>query len=74
MKCPYCGSTDVQATNMGKRVWANIAGFGTAFVLTPFMRQGAKTPAMQVRKNICPSKEYICLNDLCRRKFSVSNY
>lgn len=74
VKCPYCGSENVQATNMGKRTFAAIAS-GTVGLLTmPFMRGGYIGPAKETYKSICPSREYICLNDNCRRKFSEPTF
>ena len=72
MKCPKCGSKDVQGTNVGKRVLSTIAGVTAAFVLNAFTRNGKQSAAVgyNVKRNICEERTYICLNPNCKHIFS----
>ena len=69
-KCPYCGSTDVRAINVGQRAWATVAGFVAGTVSNVFVKGSGGGTMKRVYKEQCPSRDYICLNDECRRKFS----
>ena len=69
-KCPYCGSTNVQTTNLGKRIVAGAASVAAGLAAGLFDKSKAAPTAMMVRRNICPKSEYICLNDDCKRKFT----
>lgn len=69
VKCPYCNCENVQATNLGKRAVATTVSFAAGFVVSVFNKPLGGPTAKEVYKNICPNKEYICLNDNCRRKF-----
>ena len=68
-KCPYCGGTNVQATNMGSRILAGVTSFAAGLAVGLFNKNMGGPTAKTVHDNICPKKEYICLNDNCRRKF-----
>ena len=70
-KCPYCGSTNVKCLNVGERVLAGVASGTTAVLLSIFMRGDSKYPEKNVHESICKTKKYICLNDVCRRKFEI---
>ena len=67
MKCPYCGSEKTQTTNLGKRALAFGAAAITYFALFPFARSGAQGPARSASRNVCPNREYICLE--CKKEF-----
>lgn len=54
---------------MGSRILAGATSFAAGLVVGIFDRTKAGPTAKIVSDNICPKKEYICLNDACRRKF-----
>lgn len=71
MKCPNCGSKDVQGTNIGKRTIAAITGVAGGLLYSVFDRPRGGPMANQIRKNICPERKYICLK--CKHDFTVPN-
>ena len=72
MKCPKCGSKDVQGTNVGKRVLSTVAGAATSLVVNLFTRNSGQASAVgyNVKRNICEERTYICLNPNCKHMFS----
>lgn len=73
MKCPKCGSKDVQITNMGKQALASVCGIITGIPVSIFSRPGGMTIAKSVMRSICPTRNYICLNPNCKHMFSETN-
>lgn len=68
MKCKYCGSTNVQGTNVGTRIWAGFCGGVAGLLAAPFTGGNASGVAKSTYKEICPSRNYICLD--CKHTFS----
>jgi len=72
MKCPKCGSKNVQGTNWGKRVLSAIGGFMAASGVALFTKNSGKASltGRNVYKTICKERTYICLNPNCKHIFS----
>ncbi|MBR5199087.1 MAG: hypothetical protein IKW20_04590 [Bacteroidales bacterium] len=68
MKCKHCGSSNVQGTNVGTRIFAGVCGGVVGLLCAPFTGGSAGGHAKNVYKEICPSRDYICLS--CKRTFS----
>lgn len=71
MKCPKCGSNKVQATNGTKYAAALAAAAAAAIPLMPINKGWARATMISVGTSICPYREFICLNPLCKDMFSV---
>lgn len=67
MKCPYCGSSNTTGTNVGERVFANVAAFGAGFVGHLFGPAVGKVWERETNKSLCQFAKYICLN--CKKEF-----
>ena len=72
-KCPKCGKKDVHMTNLGKYTAAVAAAGAAAAAVMPFNKIMARTIMKGVCENMCPYKEYICLNPSCKEIFSIKN-
>ena len=69
MKCPYCNSGNVSATNLGRRVAAGTAGVLTGFVVSLFSRRGFASAGMNVNRMLCKEAEYRC--NCCGKTFKI---
>lgn len=72
-KCPKCGKDNVQMTNRGEYVAAVAAATAAAAAVMPFNQALARSIMKNVCENMCPYKEYICLNPSCKEMFSIKN-
>lgn len=73
MKCPKCGKNNVQMTNSGTYAAAIAAATAAAAAVFPFNKVMARSIMKSVCENMCPYKEYICLNSSCKEMFSIKN-
>lgn len=74
MKCPICGSKNVQSTNMGKRIIAAILSFVASLLVSVVSRSGGIITQRNVYKSISPTRDYICLNPDCKHIFSEQSF
>lgn len=72
-KCPKCGKDDVLMTNRGKYTAAVAAAIAAAAAVMPFNKIMSRTIMKNTSENMCPYKEYICLNPSCKEMFSIKN-
>lgn len=73
MKCPKCGKNNVHMTNLGKFSAAVATATAASAAIYPFNRILARSTMKSVCENICPYKEYICLNPNCKEIFLEKN-
>ena len=73
MKCPKCGSKKVQCTNMGKQTLGFVCSMAVGVPVSFFSKPTGMGAAKAVLRNICPKREYICLNPDCKHMFCESN-
>lgn len=73
MKCPKCGLKKVQMTNSGKYAAAIASATAASAIVMPFNKIMARSIMKSVCENMCPYKEYICLNPNCKEIFTVKN-
>lgn len=66
MKCPKCGSTNVQGTNVGQRIFAGVCAGVGGLISAPFTRTPGGT-GKTIYKEVCPNRTYICL--ACKHDF-----
>ena len=69
--CPYCGSEKTICVNWGQRLSADALGIGAGLVVGLFNHSMAGPAAINIRRNCCKNREYICLR--CKREFSAVN-
>lgn len=67
MKCPYCGSTNTQCTNLGARALARFASIGVGFAASLAGPTVGKAAMASTNKAICEYSDYICLD--CKETF-----
>ena len=73
VKCPKCGSPDVQPTNLGERAFARTCSTALTLLTFPLGKGGAIELGNKVYKNLCQSRNYICLNPKCKHMFEIFN-
>ncbi len=72
MKCPNCGSTRTQATNLGERIFARTVSVGAAIAAHMVSPSVGHTAMHETNKGLCKERKYICLS--CKEEFSVNRY
>ena len=73
MKCPYCGTSNVEKTNAIQEVVADIAGLVAnigALMINP-NKAGARQVGFTVRRKLCSQEKYKCLNRWCGKTFTI---
>ena len=73
MKCPKCGYKKVQCINMGKNTLAFACSMVVGVPVSLVSKGGGMAVAKSVFRNMCPRRDYICLNPDFKYMFSESN-